>query len=155
MVYGMVIQPAMTYGALAWHQPRGFTGLNQGPNRTLAPYQNQCLQVITGAYQATSPASTLEAEAYVPPLNLYLDFVVSQATQCLEDSGKAVKIEGACQAIRCNLWAHGQNQCRPCTQYIHPQHLPRGWQSQWTQDGHPARALQSQWVAQWRSQRAP
>ena len=154
MVYGMVIRPAMTYGALAWHQPRGLAGINQGPNRTLAPYQNRCLRVITGAYRAT-PASTLEAEAYVPPLNLYLDSLVARATQRLEDSGMAAKIEGACQAARRNLRAHGQNQRRPCTQYIHPQPLPRGWQSQWTQDGHPARALQSQWVAQWRSRRAP
>ena len=38
MVYGMVIQPAMTYGAIAWHQPRGQDGLNQGLNGALAPF---------------------------------------------------------------------------------------------------------------------
>ena len=31
MVYNMVIRPAMTYGSLAWHQPRGQGGLNRGP----------------------------------------------------------------------------------------------------------------------------
>ena len=154
MVYGMVIRPAMTYGAIAWHQPQGITGLHQGLNRTLAPYQNHCLRVITGAYQAT-PASTLEAETYIPPLNLHLDSLVARTTQCLEDSGMAAKIEGACQAVRRNLRAHGQNQRRPYTQYIHPHPLPRGWQSQWTQDSHPAQTLQSLWVAQWRSRRAP
>ena len=40
----------MTYGAIAWHQPQGQDGLNQGLNEALAPFQNQCLQVITGAY---------------------------------------------------------------------------------------------------------
>lgn len=95
MVYSMVIRPAMTYGALAWHQPRGNRGLNQGLSGALAPFQNQCLRVMTGAYRAT-PVSTLEAEAYVPPLNLYLDSMVARATQRLEDSGMAVKIEGAC-----------------------------------------------------------
>ena len=70
MVYSMVIQPAMTYGVITWHQPQSQDGLNQGLNETLAPFQNQCLQVITGAYQAT-PASILEAEAHVPVKPLF------------------------------------------------------------------------------------
>lgn len=28
MMYSMVIQPAMIYGAIAWHQPQGQDGLN-------------------------------------------------------------------------------------------------------------------------------
>ena len=137
LVHGMVIQPAMTYGAIAWHQPQGITGLHWGLNQTLAPYQNHCLWVITRAYQAT-PVSTLEAETYIPPLNLHLDSLVAQTTQHLEDSGMAANIEGACQAVHCYLQAHGQNQHRPYTQYIHPHPLPWGWQSQWTQNNHPA-----------------
>ena len=39
-------------------------------------------------------SSTLEAEAHVPPLSLYLDSMVAQATKRLEDSGMAAKIEG-------------------------------------------------------------
>ena len=58
MVYGMVIRPAMTHGAIAWHQPQSQDGLNRGLNGALAPFQNRCLRVITGAYRAT-PASTL------------------------------------------------------------------------------------------------
>ena len=154
MVYSMVIRPAMTYGALAWHQPRGNRGLNQGPSGALAPFQNQCLRVMTGAYRAT-PVSTLEAEAYVPPLNLYLDSMVARATQRLEDSGMAVKIEGACREVCRHLRAHGQNQRRYFTHYIHPQPLPQGWQLEWTQDGHTARVLQSRWEDQWRSRRMP
>ena len=116
----------MTYGAIAWHQPRGQDGLNRGIVGSLAPFQNQCLRVITGAYQA-APISTLEAEAYVPPLNLYLDSLVARATQRLEDSGMAAKIEGACREVRRHLRAHGQNQRRHFTQYIHPEPLPQGW----------------------------
>ena len=67
----------------------------------------------------------------------------------------ATKIEGACKAVHCHLRAHGQYQCKPYTQYIHPQPLPKGWQSPWTQEGRPAQKLQSQWIAQWRSQRPP
>ena len=57
------------------------------------------LQVITRAYQA-APTSTLDAEAHVPPLNLYMDPMVAWATQCLENSGTAAKIERACQEVR-------------------------------------------------------
>ena len=98
MVYGMIIQPAMIYGAIAWHQPQGQDELNQGLNGALAPFQNQCLQVITGAYQAT-PASTLEMEAHVPLLNLYLDSMMAWATQRLQDSEMAAKIKQACQKV--------------------------------------------------------
>lgn len=51
-----------------------------------------------GAYRP-APVSTLETEAYVPPLNLYLDSMVARATQRLEDSRMAAKIEGACWEV--------------------------------------------------------
>ena len=73
---------------------------------------------MTEAYQAT-PASTLEAEAHVPLLNLYLDSMVIWATQHLEDS------ERACQEVHHYLQTHGQNQQRHFTEYIHPSHCPR------------------------------
>lgn len=154
MVYSMVIRPAMTYGAIAWHQPRGQEGFNWGPSGTLATFQNKCLRVVTGAYRA-APVSTLEAEAYVPPLNLYLDSQVARATQRLEDSGMAAKMEGACREVRHYLRAHGQNRRRRFTEYIHPQPMPWGWQSQWTRRGQTARILQSQWEDQWRCRRLP
>ena len=60
------------------------------------------IQIITEAYQA-GPASTLKAETHVPPLNLYLDFMVARATQCLEYSEMTAKIKRACQEIHCYL----------------------------------------------------
>ena len=154
MVYSMVIRPAMTYGAIAWHQPQGRAGLNRGPSGALAPFQNQCLRVVTGAYRA-APVSTLEAEAYVPPLNLYLDSLVARTTQRLEDSGMAAKIEGACREVRHYLRAHGQNRRRRFTEYIHPQPMPWGWHSEWTWRGQTARILQARWEDQWRCRRVP
>ena len=136
-MYDMVIWPAMTYETIAWHQPQGQDGLNQRLNVALAPFQNQCLQIITGAYQA-APASILEVETHVPPLNLYLDFMVARTTQHLEDSGMAAKIEKACQEVCCYLQTHDQNQQRYFTEYIHPWPLLSGWQSEWTQDGQTA-----------------
>ena len=98
MMYSMIIQSAMIYGVITWHQSQSQDGLNQGLNGALAPFQNQCLQIITEAYQA-APASTLEAKAHVSPLNLYLDSMMARAIQCLEDSEMAAKIEQACQEV--------------------------------------------------------
>ena len=44
--------------------------------------------------------STLEAEAYVPPLNLHPDSLVALATRRLEDGGMAAKIENSCKEVR-------------------------------------------------------
>ena len=65
------------------------------------------------------------------------------------------KIEGACQEARRFLRMRGQNRRRPFTEHIHPQLLPRGWQSEWTQGGQTARVLQSRWEDQWRSRSVP
>lgn len=127
MVYGTVVQPAMTYRALAWHQPQGQGSPTGGPVAALAPYQNKCLQVITGAYHA-APATTLEAEAYLLPLNLHLNSLVARAAQHLEDSGMAAKIESSCKEVRRYLRTHGQNWRQSFTEFIHPKPLPRGWQ---------------------------
>ena len=108
----------MIYGAIAWHQPWGQNGLNQRLDETLAPFQNQYLWVMTGAYWA-APASILEMEAHVSLLNLYLNFMMAQATQHLEDSEMTVKIKRACQKIHHYLQTHDQNQQKHLFKYIH------------------------------------
>lgn len=64
------------------------------------------------------------------------------------------KIEKSCKEVRRYLRTHGQNRRRSFTEVIHPRPLPREWQLAWTQDGKPARELQSQWENQWQSQPA-
>lgn len=153
MVYSMVIRPIMTYGALAWHQARG-DGLDRVLAGSIAPLRNRCLRVIAGAYRAT-PVSTLEAEAYILPLSLYLDALASRATQRLEDSGMARKVEGICREVRRHLYARGQNWRKPFTEYIHPQPLPAGWHSEWTKEDRPEQVLLARWRAQWGNRREP
>ena len=68
--------------------------------------------------------------------------MMARATQCLEDSEMAAKIERACQEVCCYLQMHGQNQQRYFTEYIHPQPLPWGWQTEWIQND------QTVWVLQ-------
>ena len=94
----MIIWPVMIYGIIAWHQPWDQHGLNQRLNEVLAPFQNQGLWIITEAYQVT-PAYILEAGAHVPLLNPYLNSIMTQTIQHLEDGGVTVKIEWPCQKV--------------------------------------------------------
>ena len=64
--------------------------------------------------------------------------MMAWATQHLEDSGMAIKIERACQKIHCYLQTCGQNQQKHLSEYIHPKPLPQGWQSGWIQDDQTA-----------------
>ena len=152
MMYDMVIWPVMIYGAIAWHQSWGQNKLNQRLDEALASFQNQCLWIMTEAYQAT-PASILETEAHVPLLNLYLDFMMAQTIQCLENSEMAVKIERACQEIHHYLQTCDQNQWKHLSEYIHPKSLPKRWQTGWIQNDQTVWIFQFWWESQWWSQR--
>lgn len=159
MVYGMVIRPAMTYGAIAWHQPRPVEETavksTQGLAGSLAPLQNQCLRTVAGAYRAT-PVSTLEAETYTAPLDLHLDSLVARTVHRLEKSGMAEKLNSACREVRRYLAAHGQFQRRHYTEFIHPRPLRRGWQSSWIRDERgPQVELRERWQRRWGARKEP
>jgi hypothetical protein len=70
-VYLAVIRSMIAYGSAVWHTPTPVGGRPQGLVQSLAPIQNQCLRVVTGAYRAT-PILSLEVESHVPPLDLHL-----------------------------------------------------------------------------------
>src|SRR3989440_8933199 len=161
-VYTAVVRPALTYGAIAWHQPHQQPSLTLKPTRVgitakLAKQQNTCLRLVTGAYKAT-PLSTVEAEAYIPPLDLHLDSVVSRALKRMKESGMARQIEAACTVIRRKLRRRGQNRRIPLTAVAHPKPLPADWTQPWTlptEDTqgklqNPAkRELLHRWKARW------
>jgi hypothetical protein len=71
-VYTKCIRSALAYGASSFHTPTPPGGKPQGVAQGLGKAQNRGLRVVTGAYRAT-PTHTLETEAWVPPLDLYLN----------------------------------------------------------------------------------
>ncbi|KAL2116079.1 hypothetical protein VTJ04DRAFT_10334 [Mycothermus thermophilus] len=71
-VYTKCIRNAIAYGASSFHAPTPPGGRPQGISQSLSRAQNRNLRVVTGAYRAT-PTYTLETEAWVPPLDLYLN----------------------------------------------------------------------------------
>jgi len=100
-VYSSVVRPALVYGAAIWHTPAKDPrkAKAKGLAAKLQPIQNKCLRIVTGAYRAT-PTQSLETEAYVPPIDLYLDSRLAAFQNRLTNSGVSQTIEKACQTIQ-------------------------------------------------------
>lgn len=125
----------------------GGSGLIWGLARSMAPFQNQCLRVITGTYWATL-VSTLDAEVYTPLLNVYLDALVALAIQRVEDSEMAAKVEGACQEVCWYLQAHARTGGSPLLSPSTPSLSLQGGKAEWTREDQLDQVLLSQWRAQ-------
>ena len=77
-VYTKVVRSAIAYGASAYHTPADpKRQVPRGIAKQLTTTQSSCLRVVTGAYRATQVRS-LETEAWVPPLDLYLNKRVAE-----------------------------------------------------------------------------
>jgi hypothetical protein len=101
-IYTAVVRPTITYGSAVWHEPRPGAAKPMGPAAALAPIQNRCLRSITGAFRAT-PVRSLEVEAYVAPLDLYMDKLQAAFRARLKRSGIGRLIQDSCAAIRRRL----------------------------------------------------
>jgi hypothetical protein len=88
-LYMSVLRTAIATGASAWHR---LTSRNSdsaaGLARTLAKEQAAALRTILGAYKST-PVRSLETEAVVPPLDLWLNARVAKFHREIERSGIA------------------------------------------------------------------
>jgi hypothetical protein len=72
-VYIKCIRSAIAYGASSFHQPTTPKATGpKGPVKVLSKAQNRSLRIVVGAYK-TTPVRCLETEAWVPPLDLYLN----------------------------------------------------------------------------------
>lgn len=99
-VYLSTIRAAIGFASTAYHEfnekrerPRGVIA------RDMAKAQNRCLRIITGAYKAT-PIRLLETEAYVPPIDIWMDVRAATFGRRLRDSGMEGKIQQQCQEVR-------------------------------------------------------
>ena len=76
-VYTAVVRSAIGYGASEWHHH-----IPKSRAKTLGDIQTECLRKVTGAFKATA-ATTLEIEAYVSPLNVWLNKRVAASEERL------------------------------------------------------------------------
>jgi hypothetical protein len=85
-VYTKVIRSAVAYGAAVYHTPTKPHGPARGIAAKMAKLQSACFRRVTGAYRATA-ARALEAEAFVPPIDLHLNQRLAAFEARLERSG--------------------------------------------------------------------
>lgn len=96
-VYSAVVRSSMTYASPAWHV-RSDNGKLRGRHRRLEILQNQGLRNATGAFKRTS-TDTLEAEAFIPPIGLFMDRLQDKATLRRRNAGQTQATREICDKI--------------------------------------------------------
>ena len=107
-VYTKCIRSALAYGASSFHTPtkKGGKPATKGITKALGKAQNKSLRIVAGAFKAT-PIRNLEAETWVPPLDLYLnkrlaDFEVRLQQPVLDDGQGGKKAPMSIVHTACN-----------------------------------------------------
>ena len=77
-VYTAVVRSAIGYGASEWHRQ-----ISKNRAKALDDIQTECLHTVTGAFKATA-AAVVETEAYVSPLDTWLNRRVAASEERLQ-----------------------------------------------------------------------
>ena len=128
-IYLSVIRSAIAYGAAHWHQPAKPADRPKGLAAKFQKHQNDRLWATLGAFKAT-PIRQLETEAYIPPLDLWLNGLVACFQARLERSGMAQKIRNACSQIRSKIRTQVHRQ-RPAHSPATPGDARKQWAEKW------------------------
>ncbi|KAF2194269.1 hypothetical protein K469DRAFT_549126, partial [Zopfia rhizophila CBS 207.26] len=88
-----VIRSAVGYRASEWHN-----SITKSQAKSLSKIQTECLRKVTGAYKATA-AATLETEAYVSPLEVWLNSKVAASQERLQQENIASVIQKICDEV--------------------------------------------------------
>lgn len=157
-VYQAVIRPAIAYGAPVWHQ---LADKPKGIAIKLRTEQNKGLRTVLGAFKAT-PVRQLETEAYIPPIDLWLNGKVARYQARVEQNGTAEVIQGACNVIR-EKQRQKQRQKRSRRHVERqpiaptPGYKRREWAVKWTDgpikdwDCREKQLVERDWLKRWRS----
>jgi len=151
-VYTKVIRAAIAYGASAYHKPAKTAGQAKGIAKKLAPEQSACLRSVLGAYKRT-PVRSLETEANVPPLDLYLNKRLADFEARLETTGKGQLIRNASTLVATRLKSR---RGRPRETRPDPDggEARQQWSRRWVADRSTAEAMVRDWERRWQAVKA-
>ena len=122
----------MVYGAPAWHQLTKVGRKPKGLAAKLQVEQNRGLRVVLGAFKATS-TRRLETEAYVPPIDLWLNGRIAKYQARIDSLGIGKVIQNACVAVRNKLRSRlGACRTRNGPTKTTPSVASREWAEKWT-----------------------
>ena len=105
-IYSSIVRSLLSYGAPAWHSPKGDKKKARKVLEKVQKTQNKCLRTVLGAFKAT-PIASLETEAFVPPIDLYLDERIAAFQRRLQASPSYDTIQKACKTIQRRLKIRG------------------------------------------------
>lgn len=147
-IYQAVIRPVLAYRAPVWHQP----GAKSSMTRKLHVEQNKGLRTVLGTFMAT-PIRKLETEAYIPPVDLWLNGRVARYQARIEWTGIAGIIQNACTVVQNKL--QNRNPVRRQRRARNPLANPPGSGT----PGHKRKEGTEKWiggpVGQWRRKDKP
>jgi hypothetical protein len=160
-IYQAIVRPSLAHGAALWHQPTR-SNKPKGLAAKLQRHQNQGLRVVLGAFKAT-PTRQLETEAYVPPLDLWLNGRVARYQARIVRSGIAQLIDNACAAIRTRVRQRVACQRRRSAPPAETQNLTQSqerrlWAKDWVQapldlwDQREKKLVLQEWESRWQAE---
>jgi len=160
-IYQAIVRPSLAHGAAIWHQPTR-TNKPRGLAAKLQRYQNQGLRVVLGAFKAT-PIRQLETEAYVPPLDLWLNGRVARYQARIARSGIAKLIDEACTAIRIRIRQRATRRRRRSalpaeSQSLTQSQAQRLWAKDWAHasldlwDQREKKLVLQEWESRWQAE---
>ena len=103
-LYIAIIRSAIGYASPIWFTTSKTLGKRGQTARKLATEQNRALRTVTGAYRATR-IRQLETEAYVPPIDIWLEAQTAYFHRRLERTGMAKLILSLSAPIRRRVMA--------------------------------------------------
>jgi hypothetical protein len=150
-IYTAAIRSALAHGASAWHRTeKTRSGKASGLAKELSKTQNQCLRVVTGAFRAVA-TRRLETEAYVPPLDLWLDSIVAGFQERLDNSPVGQLVRNSCAAIQRKLRQRGKRRSSPFPKT--PGQERNNWAKEWKGTSRTTKdALRIHWRTRWQQQ---
>ena len=149
-----MVQSTIAYGASAYHTLAGLGKKTpKGIAKGLLTAQSNCLQVVAGAYRAT-PVRSLETEAWVPPLDIYLNKRVVDFEAWLECTGKGALLQAVRNKVANAI--HHRRMRQGATRPPLAASLAEGssearaaWATRWLQGLTADEALKRDWQERW------
>jgi hypothetical protein len=156
-LYLSILRSSLTFGAVVWHEP---TPKNwpkpKGLAAKLVKHQNAGLRTVLGAFKAT-PIRQLETEAFVPPLDLWLNGRLASFRARLCRTGIDKQITNACILIRTKLRTRHRRSQHQRLQVQSAGIVRDQWALEWAGypldewQARPAKNVERDWKARWQA----
>ena len=104
LLYNSVVRPTITYGTEAWFEPE--SNKHSKVVQAVSKVQASGMRIVAGAFRAT-PIRELEAETFIPPLDIYCSELRARHIRRTYSSPVGTFIKEQCRMISSRLRRRG------------------------------------------------